>query len=167
MKNIKLKKYRYFKILNKNNLLKNYLKNVNFILIFYYDFLSTQQKLNLKKSLDSKNLKIINIKNKSNINIINNNDIFRPLKNLLNNNVIIIYNKDNNNSIISTDKLNYLMNLKKIKLAGLLWNKKFYRPSTLKKYISLNENIKQNTLIQVSSIINNSKFILSNLKKDS
>ena len=165
MKNIKLKKYRYFKILNKNNLLKNYLKNINFILIFYYDFLSTQQKLNLKKNLDSKNLKIINIKNKSNIDIINNNSIFKPLKNLLNNNVILIYNKDNNNSTIDTNKLNYLMNLKKIKLAGVLWNKKFYRPSVLKKYVSLNENIKQNTIIQVSSIINNLKFILSNLKK--
>ena len=72
MKNIKLKKYRHLKISYKYNSLTNYLKNINFILVFYYDFLSTQQKLNLKKELKSKNLKIVHIKNGSNINILMN-----------------------------------------------------------------------------------------------
>ena len=163
IQNFKLKEYKYYKVLYKYNLIKNHLENTNFILFFYYDFLNAEQKIKLVQKLKAKNIEITNIKNKSGIKLLSHKDL-KYLKNLLNNNIILIYNKDGN-SIIDKNIIKNLINHKNLKLVGALWDKKLYRPSIIKKYANLNDNIHQNTIVNLKTISNNLRLILSNLKK--
>lgn len=115
--NLKLREYKYYKILYKYNLIKDCLEKNDFILFFYYDFLNPKQRKLLKEKIKSQNLKTIIIKNKSSLNLLSNSK-FKHLNNLLNNNTLIIYNK--NNEIIDQDIIKTLLKDKNLKLIGAL-----------------------------------------------
>lgn len=162
IKNLKSREYKYYKLLYKYNLIKDCLKNNNFILFFYYDFLNPQQRKILKNKLNDQNLNTIIIKKKSSLNLLSNPE-FKNLQNLINNNTLIVYDKNNN--IINNKVITNLLNTKNIKLIGALWDKNLCRPSLIKKYSKLNENVKINTLLSIKSNINKLRFILTNIKK--
>ena len=115
--NLKLREYKYYKILYKYNLIKDCLEKNDFILFFYYDFLNPKQRKLLKEKIKSQNLKTIIIKNKSSLNLLSNSK-FKHLNNLLNNNTLIIYNKDN--EMIDQDIIKTLLIDKNLKLIGAL-----------------------------------------------
>lgn len=115
--NLKLREYKYYKILYKYNLIKDCLEKNDFILFFYYDFLNPKQRKLLKEKIKAQNLKTIIIKNKSSLNLLSNSK-FKHLNNLLNNNTLIIYNKDN--EIIDQDIIKTLLKDKNLKLIGAL-----------------------------------------------
>ena len=163
IKNLKSREYKYYKILYKYNIIKECLENQNFILFFYYDFLNPQQRNNLKKKLESQNLKTLIVKKNSNLKFLSNLK-FKYLNNLLNNNTLIIFNK--NNDIIEKKILLKLIKDSNIKLIGCLWNKKLIRPSIIQKYCSIEENVKINTLINLKANINKLKIILEKISKN-
>jgi ribosomal protein L10 len=115
--NLKLREYKYYKILYKYNLIKDCLEQNDFVLFFYYDFLNPKQRKLLKEKIKSQNLKTIIIKNKSSLNLLSNSK-FKHLNNLLNNNTLIIYNKDN--EIIDQNIIKTLRIDKNLKLIGAL-----------------------------------------------
>lgn len=117
IKNLKSREYKYYKLLYKYNLIKDCLKNNNFILFFYYDFLNPQQRKILKNKLNDQNLNTIIIKKKSSLNLLSNPE-FKNLQNLINNNTLIVYDKNNN--IINNKVITNLLNTKNIKLIGAL-----------------------------------------------
>ena len=117
IKNLKSREYKYYKLLYKYNLIKDCLKNNNFILFFYYDFLNPQQRKILKNKLNDQNLNTIIIKKKSSLNLLSNPE-FKNLQNLINNNTLIVYDKNNN--IINNKVITNLLNTKNIKLIGTL-----------------------------------------------
>ena len=85
------------------------------------------------------------------------------IKNILNDNIILIYN--NKNQIIDKKVTNILQKNTKLILIGGLWNKKFYRTFDIKKLINLNElNTKIKPIIILNSHLNKLKFSLSFLK---
>ena len=92
------------------------------------------------------------------------NNKYDTLKNLLNDNIIIIYNKKN--KVINKKTFNILQKNSKLILVGGLWNKKFYRTFDIKKLINLNEfNTKIKPLVILNYHLNKLKFSLSFLKK--
>lgn len=117
IENLKYREYKYYKIIYKYNLIKNCLKEANFILFFFYNFLNPKQRINLQKKIEKNNLKILIIKKKSNLNFLKNQK-FKFINNILNNNVFIIYNKNKKN--IDKNIIKDLLKIKEIKLAGSL-----------------------------------------------
>lgn len=162
IKNLKSREYKYYKILYRFNIIKDCLENNNFILFFYYDFLNPQQRNSLKNKLKSQNLKTLIIKKNSNLQFLSDTK-FKFLKNLLNNNTLIIYDKNNN--LIDKKIIESLINEQNIKLIGGLWNKKLVRPSIIKKYSKINDNIQISTIISLKHNINKLKIILEKLTK--
>ena len=49
--NLPLRKHKHYKIMFKFNMIKDCLKNNNFILFFYYDFLNSKNRNLLKKKI--------------------------------------------------------------------------------------------------------------------
>ena len=117
IENLKYREYKYYKIIYKYNIIKKCLKKNNFILFFYYNFLNPKQRIELQKKIEKNNLKILIIKKKSNLNSLMNKK-FKFLNNLLNNNILIIYDK--NNEIVDKKIIKELLNIKNITLAGAL-----------------------------------------------
>ena len=115
IKNLKSREYKYYKILYRFNIIKDCLENNNFNLFFYYDFLNPQQRNSLKNKLKSQNLKTLIIKKNSNLQFLSDTK-FKFLKNLLNNNTLIIYDKNNN--LIDKKIIESLINEQNIKLIG-------------------------------------------------
>ena len=79
------------------------------------------------------------------------------------NNTLIIYDKNNN--LIDKKIIESLINEQNIKLIGGLWNKKLVRPSIIKKYSKINDNIQISTIISLKHNINKLKIILEKLTK--
>ena len=163
IENLKYREYKYYKIIYKYNIIKKCLKENNFILFFYYNFLNPKQRIELQKKIEKNNLKILIIKKKSNLNSLMNKK-FKFLNNLLNNNILIIYDK--NNEIVDKKIIKELLNIKNITLAGALWDKKLYRPSIIKYYSNINDNIKVNLIFNIKNNLNKLKQTLSNLNKN-
>jgi ribosomal protein L10 len=115
--NMNLRDHKSFKLIYKFNILKDCLKNNNFILFFYYDFLNSQTRMQLKKQLKNNDLKLIILKKNSLFNYLSNSK-FKFINNLLKDNIIIIYNK--NNEIIDQITIKKLLTVNNIKLVGCL-----------------------------------------------
>lgn len=160
--NMNLRDHKSFKLIYKFNILKKCLQTNNFILFFYYDFLNSQTRLELKKQLKNNNLKLIILKKNSMFNYLSNSK-FKFINNLLKDNIILIYDKNNN--IIDQQIIKNLLKMQNLKLVGCLWDKKYYRPTKINKYSKLTDNVKLNFVLILKNQLDKIKFTLSNLNK--
>ena len=160
--NLPLRKHKHYKIMFKFNMIKDCLKNNSFILFFYYDFLNSKNRNLLKKQIKDNNLKIMILKKNSIFNYLSKNE-FKFLNNILNDNIILVFNQDG--TIIDQKIIQKLNKNNNLNMIGCLWNKKFYRPTQIKKYSKLNNNIKLSLILLLKNKLNDIRYTLTNLKK--
>ena len=142
-KNLKALKQLYAIKKIKNNLIQP----TSFSFLFFYDFLSNENKILLKNCLNDENLKAIQIKK----NLFKNTDHFfveNFFENLIKNNVLLIVPK-NLNITFSFKTLQKLNNFKNLHFLGFFSNLKFYRPTEVKKLSGLTPYNVQKNLIQI------------------
>jgi hypothetical protein len=151
-----------FKLYTQIKILKNLLINKNFILFFNFKFSSSQNQLILNKLLLDYNFKSIIIKKKT-LKYLCINDKYKKLYHLCQGNILLIYSIDKNTN---TNKklVNTLLADKNLELIGAKIEDSIYRPSIVLKYITLTENIKHQPVINILTIVNQLKTILT-LKK--
>ena len=155
-----LKNYKNFKTIYQYNILKKVILNKNFF-IFYYGFLSNQDKLNLQLFLKKYDLNLIKIKKNINKSLLNKN--YPTLKNILSNNTFIIYT-NNNDNLDYSNIYKETLKIKNINLIGAFLNKKLYRSSEFIKLSTLSNDIKKLPIFLLKKNINKLKNYLS-LKK--
>lgn len=161
IKNIKLRNYKNYKIIYKYNLIKNYIHEKKFILFFYTNILNSNENASIKKLMKENNLNFNIITKNSLLKYLSNNNL-KYLNNIMNNNIMVVYNE--NNEIIDSKIIKLLLNENKLTLVGGLWNKKFYRAFEIKKLSSLKSNFKTKPIGTILNQINILKFNLSFLK---
>lgn len=115
--NFNSRDYNQYKLFFKYNSIKNTLQKNDFILFFYYDFLNHKTRLALQKSLKNNNLRIVTLKKNSTFNLLSQNK-FKFLKNIINENIILIYNE--NNEIVDSSTIKKLIKTSNLKLIGCL-----------------------------------------------
>jgi hypothetical protein len=152
LRNYKLSKYAY-----KANLIKKYLITQEYLLFYYYDFISTETQQQLSRILLDSNLKALKIKKNSLKTFFENNEL-DFLKRLLINNVFIIFSNVNEN--LNMKLVQKTFSLKNIHFIGILLKKKFLRPSELKKLYLLS---KENSQKITSKLLNYNKSLLKNI----
>lgn len=134
---ITLRNYKSAKHSYKANVIKNYLNTQEYLLFFYYDFIPVETQQQLNNILIEQNLKILKIKKNSLTKFLKENNL-NFIHNLMINNVFIIFNK--NNQALNIKNVLKLNLIKNIHFLGIWLQKKFLRPSELKK-IHLLSNI--------------------------
>lgn len=142
LNNYELKSFK--SLINIKNII-TILKNVPFILFFYYDFFNSSERLILRKKLNSYSLKTCLIKNediRKLSNIIKNEKFY----NLLLGNVLLIYNQDN--KLIDKEVIKVLLSNNKLVLIGGKWYNKIYRSTQIKKYIKIDDLVIKKKLIK-------------------
>jgi len=138
------RKFTFWKTIYNHNLLINLLLNNN-LYIYYYDFITIEDKNNIQKLLKENNLKMTRVKKKTLLDLNFIKEYFF-LTNLLINNVLIITSKDNN-FIYNKQLFTNFQKIKTVHLIGVWLSKKIYRPFEFKKLTNLSLDIKKNTII--------------------
>lgn len=133
------KSFNLYQNLFKFKIINFLLKEMNFVLIFFYESMDNISRTKLKQFLYTKNLDSLIIPKKW-FNLILINKEYANLKNVLAGNIILIFEKNNN--IIDKNIIVDLNKFSKIYLFGLLWNKIFYKKKNVEKYITLPNNFK-------------------------
>lgn len=133
------KSFNLYQNLFKFKIINFLLKEMNFVLIFFYESMDNTSRTKLKQFLYTKNLDSLIIPKKW-FNLILINKEYANLKNVLAGNIILIFEKNNN--IIDKNIIVDLNKFSKIYLFGLLWNKIFYKKKNVEKYITLPNNFK-------------------------
>jgi hypothetical protein len=146
------------KIIYQYNLLINYFNNKN-IYIFFYDFISKKNENKFKMFLNENNLKTIKLKKKIILNL-NWNLQNSNLKNILNNNIFIIFTKEKIQKL-NKNTLNNILHFKNIYFLGAWEDLKFYRPSEYKNLIYLQKDIKKNPILLLKNHLHILQKILS------
>lgn len=113
------KNHKNLKYIYNTNLIKNFFKNQNFLLFFFFTNISKKNEIELQTYLKKENLKFLKIKKNLLLKdqIISTNFYF--LNNLLKNNVMIIYNKDNTNFNYNVLKTLLKNSIKEIQFLGI------------------------------------------------
>ena len=115
IKNIKLRNYKNYKIIYKYNLIKNYIHEKKFILFFYTNILNSAENASIKKLMKENNLNFNIITKNSLLKYLSNNNL-KYLNNIMNNNIMVVYNE--NNEIIDSKIIKLLLNENKLTLVG-------------------------------------------------
>lgn len=151
---ITLRNYKSAKHSYKANVIKKYLNTQEYLLFFYYDFIPVETQQQLNSILIEQNLKILKIKKNSLTNFLKENNL-NFMHNLMINNVFIIFNR--NNQALNIKNVLKLNLIKNIHFLGIWLERKFLRPSELKKiHLLSNKFIFKNTV----KILNLKKTLL-------
>lgn len=101
------------------NLIKNFFNKQHFLLFFFFTNIPKKNEIEIQTLLKNNNLKFFKIKKNLLINLVKDNNNFYFLHNLLKNNVMIIFNK--NNDLFNYQMLQNLLktSIKEIQFLGI------------------------------------------------
>jgi hypothetical protein len=156
--NIKLTKKNFtnLKYLYKISVLASLCQNKAFVLIFYYDFLDIEVMQKIQHFLQMKNYKSLKLKKNLLRNFVNNGSNVNLFANLLKNNILLIYNKDNTTSFCKSTFYNF-STIKNIHFLGMFQNNIFLRPSEVKIIM---QNTSYNSGLKTYSLSNHAQRLL-------
>nr|YP_009688844.1 hypothetical protein [Cafileria marina]QEF30268.1 hypothetical protein [Cafileria marina] len=147
--NLNINTLNRYKMERQSNLLNSILTNFHISLFFNFNFFNQSKKLEFIKLLKKNNFSffLLNKKTSKHVSKQNKSLLF---KNLLDNNLMIVYNKDNS---LKYDILNELFLYKNIDLFFCIFYKKFYRKSTLINSLKKKHIINNTMYIQIKTSI--------------
>lgn len=142
------KNLKTLKMFYKSTLINSFLLEKSFVLFYFYEFLSKEDIALIKIFLNNEQLKGMQIKK----NILKNVDYFKTfdknfLNNLIKNNVLLITPLQNQ-KIFDYKIIQKFQSNKKFHFLGGFFNKKFYRPSEIKKLNTINSKQISKTLVK-------------------
>jgi hypothetical protein len=137
---IQSRELKSFKINNQINKIRSFFEKPNSFGIFaMYDSLHPNERILLRDSLNKRNLKITCIpKNISKIMF--KAELLKGLKNLIQNNIILI--TDINNNTINDDNIRFILSDNKFSVRFIFSNNQIYRVNKIKTYLSSLEHEK-------------------------
>lgn len=124
--------------LNKIELLLNFLNNINFGLFLIYDFFDTNERIKLYTQFKNSNFACYRISKKI-VKYLFLNSKFKILQNMLNHNILFVYNKNGN--LLDQPFLSQIEKFQKLHFFFFLNNSKIYQMTDLKKIIKQYNNI--------------------------
>lgn len=155
------KNLKHFNLVSKALVLQKILK-LPFVLFFFHDFFDPLERIKFNKILAKKNLCAVVFSSKV-VNVALKDSKHKNIQKLLNNNVIAIYDKNEN--VLERAVLKSILKQENLSLVCAIWNTKIYRNFEIQKLVE-NKSLNKSLIV---STINQQKLklliVLSMLKK--